>query len=97
MEIRKQATEIAGRAAQSTDRALQRDARRILARINATPMADILERVPGDNMLQKATHIGVSRTSVWYWVHGYNRPRIKAAKRIAKLTGLSVAEIRGRA
>lgn len=92
---RKTALAVAERAVQVTDKAVQRDARRIMARINAVPMAEILAQVPGDTMLQKAAAIGVTKTAVWYWHHGYNRPRSKAAKRIAKLTGLSVAAIRG--
>lgn len=97
MEIRKQSLEIAERASRATDEALQRDARRMLARINARPMNEILDKVPGDTVPQKAAYIGVSRITLWYWIHGYNRPRDKAARRIAKITGFSVDEIRGRA
>lgn len=95
MENRKRVLDLAERATHATDRAIQRDARRMLARINAMPMSEILAKVPGDNMTQKAARIGVSKTAIWYWHHGYNRPRNKAAKRISQLTGLGVAEIRG--
>lgn len=92
---RQRAIKIANMATNATDEALQRDARRMLARVNAIPMSAILDMVPG-NINEKAALIGVSRTTIWYWVNGYNRPRNKAAKQLAKITGLRVDEIRGR-
>lgn len=96
MDINKAARDAAAMAARSTDKTLQRSASRLLARLNAPSMSDILDKVPGVSAAEKAALIGVSRITVWYWVNGYNRPRNKAAKQIAKLTGFSIKEIRGR-
>lgn len=96
MKIREKALEIADMAASTTDEALRRDARRMLARISAPPMSEILAKVPGNSVKEKAEHIGVSRIALWYWINGYNRPRDKAARQIAQLTGYSINEIRGR-
>lgn len=93
----RQIAALAERAGRSADKVLQRDARRMLARLNAMPMSDILAKVPGDTIPQKAAAIGVTRTAVWYWVKGISRPRNAAAGRIARLTGIGVDEIRGRA
>lgn len=98
MEISKKTLEskIAELATSATDEGLQRVARMMLSRLTAIPMDEILAKVPGDTMAAKAELIGVTRPAVWYWRHGHNRPRGKAARRIAQITGLSVDEIRGR-
>lgn len=87
--------DIIGRAIWSDDEAIQRDARRILARLNAMPMSEILAKVPGETVVAKCALLGVTRVTWFYWMSGRNRPRNKAARKLAKITGLSVAEIRG--
>jgi transcriptional regulator with XRE-family HTH domain len=75
---------------------LGRFAIRMRSRLNATPMATILEKVPGESISAKARTLGVSRQTIHYWLNGDTRPDEVQARKIEKLTGLSVAEIRGR-
>jgi hypothetical protein len=74
--------EISRRAADLRDRLLQR------------PMPKILDLVWGDTITEKARRCGVSRQTFHSWMNGA-RPNPRQAIRLAKLTDLSVAEIRG--
>lgn len=87
---------LADLTARTSDRGILQDARRIQRRLEAVPMADILECVPGLSIKDKIRKIGVSRTAYYSWLHGICRPRDRAARKLAKLTGLSVDAIRGR-
>lgn len=53
------------------------------------PMADILAKVPGDTVAEKAAACGVSRQAYYAWLRGVSRPVGDPAKRIAKLTGIA--------
>jgi DNA-binding XRE family transcriptional regulator len=45
-------------------------------------------------MAAKAKALGVSRQTCYYWHNGVTRPNIKQARRLAKITGIAVEEIR---
>ena len=61
-------------------------------------MTVILAQVEGDSIAAKIDAIGIkSRQTYYYWRDGATRPSKKWAKRLAKLTGFSVDEIRGHA
>lgn len=70
-------------------------ARRLLTRIKL-PMSVVVDRIPGDSIIQKAAKLSVSRQTLYYWLDGITRPNRKQAKLIAALTGFGVDEIRGR-
>lgn len=58
------------------------------------PMADILDKVPGDTVKAKAENCGVSRQAYYAWLRGVSRPVGKQAERIEKLTGVKADKIR---
>lgn len=58
------------------------------------PMADILAKVPGDTLAERARTIGVSRQTMYVWAQEKFRPGVDQAKIIAKLTGVPVDHIR---
>jgi DNA-binding XRE family transcriptional regulator len=60
------------------------------------PMADILRKVPGANVKQKAARIGISRQAWYDWSRGIYRPTGVQAKKLARLTGVPVEHIRGK-
>lgn len=74
------------------DRELARELRNRLA----LPMGVVIDKIPGDNLRQKAITAGVSRQTLYTWDRNENRPAPKQAARLAKLTGLSVDRIVGR-
>jgi DNA-binding XRE family transcriptional regulator len=57
------------------------------------PMADILAKVPGDNLTARARKIGVSRQTLYVWAEERFRPTARQAKTIAKLTGVPIEQI----
>lgn len=59
-------------------------------------MADILAKVPGANITEKAAAVGISRQAYYAWLRGMSRPNLAQAKTLAKMTGLTVEQIRGR-
>ena len=75
---------------------LGRFAIRMRSRLNATPMSDILAKMPEQTISAKARALGVSRQTIHYWLNGDTRPDDVQARKLAKLTGYDVAEIRGR-
>jgi DNA-binding transcriptional regulator YiaG len=75
---------------------LERFAIRMRSRLNAMPMSDILAKMPGDTISAKARTLGVSRQTIHYWLNGETRPDDVQARKLEKLTGFSVAVIRGR-
>ncbi|HEY2530302.1 MAG TPA: hypothetical protein VGJ20_20590 [Xanthobacteraceae bacterium] len=79
------------------DEGTARRALRMRARLTATPMSIILEKVPGASVIEKAKRVGVSRQTFYYWLSGVTRPNIKQARRLATLTGYDADVIRGRA
>jgi DNA-binding XRE family transcriptional regulator len=58
-----------------------------------TPMAQILEKVPGDSLSDRARRIGITRQCYYAWLRGEYRPNLRQSKRLANLTGLRVEEI----
>jgi hypothetical protein len=60
------------------------------------PIQAILDKVPGESVIQKAKAIGVTRQAIYGWLDGLCRPNPKQARKIAKITGFSVADVRGR-
>jgi hypothetical protein len=83
-------------ATTSPDRALRLDARRILRRLDAVPMDKILDLVPGTSITDRCRAVGVTRTTWYSWQNGITRPRNRAAFTLARITGIDVADIRGR-
>jgi DNA-binding XRE family transcriptional regulator len=58
------------------------------------PMADILAKVPGDTLAERARKIGVSRQTMYVWAAEKFRPSTDQARIIADLTGVPIDEIR---
>jgi DNA-binding XRE family transcriptional regulator len=73
--------------------ALKREFRALVHRLRY-PMADILAKVPGDSLADRARAIGVSRQTIYVWTDEKFRPVPAMAKKIAKLTGVPVEHIR---
>lgn len=63
----------------------------------ALPMQEVIDKIPGASVVDKAKRVGVSRQTIYYWIYGATRPNAKQARRIARITGYDVALIRGRA
>ena len=61
-----------------------------------TPMQDILDRVPGESVTDRAATAGVSRQTWYNWLNDRGRPDGAAAKRLAALTGVAEDIILGR-
>ena len=59
------------------------------------PMSEILSKVPGRTVSEKAKAAGVTRQCFYWWMNGVTRPNGRRAKVLAKLTGYSPEEIRG--
>ena len=74
---------------------VQRRALKMRARLTATPMSTILDKVPGATVIEKAKTLGVSRQTFYYWLDGTTRPNFKMARKIKHLTNFEVDEIRG--
>jgi hypothetical protein len=73
-----------------------RNLERLQARLQLVPMADILAKLPDDTVTARAKRLGITRQAYYDWVNGKSRPNIKQARRLQKLTGFTVQEIRGR-
>jgi DNA-binding XRE family transcriptional regulator len=58
------------------------------------PMADILAKVPGDTLAERARKIGVSRQTMYVWAAEKFRPSTEQATIIADLTGVPIDDIR---
>jgi DNA-binding XRE family transcriptional regulator len=59
------------------------------------PMAKVLERVPGESIIDKAKTLGISRQTWYVWQSGATRPNLAKARQLERITGYTVAEIRG--
>jgi transcriptional regulator with XRE-family HTH domain len=75
---------------------MQMTAMRLRDRVKQTPIAEILNRMTESTTPQRAERLGVSRQAIYSWLSGRTRPNKKAAKKIAKVTGVAEAEIRGK-
>jgi transcriptional regulator with XRE-family HTH domain len=82
-------------AAISDDEGLQLRVTQIRDRLRL-PMSAVLERVPGDTVIERAKSIGVTRQAYYAWLKGSSRPSRKQARRLAFLTGYDAEAIRGR-
>lgn len=58
------------------------------------PLAEILAKVPGDTLAERARQIGVSRQTMYVWAQERFRPSTDQARIIADLTGVPIEQIR---
>jgi DNA-binding XRE family transcriptional regulator len=58
------------------------------------PLFDILEKIPGDSLRERAEAVGVSRQTMYVWGQEKFRPSAEQAALISKLTGVPEAHIR---
>jgi DNA-binding XRE family transcriptional regulator len=72
--------------------ALARDLRAVAHKLRY-PLADILAKVPGETLAERARKIGVSRQTMYVWAQERFRPSTQQAAIIAKLTGIPVEQI----
>lgn len=79
------------------DRIAERMKLKLEARLAAVPMSEVLAKMPQTSITAKARAVGVSRQTFYLWLHDATRPDEAHAQKLAKITGFSVAEIRGRA
>jgi DNA-binding XRE family transcriptional regulator len=76
------------------DTAVREMATKLRDRLMQRPMAEILNAVPGQTVTDKAKCCQVSRQTFYSWERGAI-PNPRQAKRLAEVTGYSVAEVRG--
>ena len=79
----------------SPDKGIADRAQKLLHHVKL-PMSVVLDKVPGDTIIQKAAALKVTRQTIYYWLYGVTRPKERHAKRLAAITGFDVNEIRGR-
>lgn len=58
------------------------------------PMKDILDKIPGQTLKERAEAVGVSRQTMYVWANECFRPQVELATRISNLTGVPVWQIR---
>lgn len=58
------------------------------------PMKEILAKIPGETIKERAEAIGVSRQTMYVWANECFRPQVELATRISNLTGVPVWQIR---
>ena len=71
---------------------LQRDLRMVIHKATY-PMRDILAKVPGDSLTDRAKKLKVSRQTMYVWASEKFRPTKVQAKRVAKVTGVPIEHI----
>jgi hypothetical protein len=59
------------------------------------PMSQVLQKVPGDSIIEKAKLLEISRQTWYVWLSGATRPNLAKARQLERITGYTVAEIRG--
>jgi transcriptional regulator with XRE-family HTH domain len=69
-------------------------AMRIRSRIRL-PMAQVLAKVPGKTVKERAKLVGVTRQAWYQWLDGTARPNAARAIRLSKITGIPADAIRG--
>lgn len=72
--------------------ALANDVRAVAHKLRY-PMAEILAKVPGDTLAERARQIGVSRQTMYVWAQERFRPSGAQAAAIANLTGVPIEQI----
>jgi hypothetical protein len=63
--------------------------------LSQRPMAEIINAVPGSTITAQAALCKVSRQTFYNWMNGAV-PNTRQAQRLTKITGYTIAEIRGR-
>ena len=71
---------------------IQREAGMIVHKMSH-PMRDILAKVPGDSLTERAKKLKVSRQTFYVWLNEKFRPTLRQAKRISKYTDVPVSHI----
>ena len=71
---------------------IQREAGMVVHKMTH-PMRDILAKVPGDSLTDKAKKLKVSRQTFYVWLNERFRPTLRQAKRISKYTDVPVSHI----
>jgi DNA-binding XRE family transcriptional regulator len=79
----------------SDDEGSKLRAMQILERMRL-PMIKVLDKVPGETIVDKAKTIGISRQAFYSWRRGATRPNVTQSKKLAELTGLNWQDINGR-
>ena len=70
------------------DEGLKLRAMQIVDRLRL-PMSDVLLKVPGESVIQRAAKIGISRQTYYAWVRGASRPNRRWSLRISDLRMMS--------
>ena len=71
---------------------IKRQVRAVIHRLRY-PMADILAKIYGDTLSERARKVGVSRQTMYVWADERFRPTMPQAKVISELTNVPVAQI----
>jgi transcriptional regulator with XRE-family HTH domain len=66
---------------------------RVLQGLELIPMTEVLEKVPGKTVAQKADSCGVTRQTYYNWLRNEFRPSLSQAQVIAKITGIALDRI----
>jgi hypothetical protein len=80
----------------AADRSTMKTAIRLQEKLTRIPMPEILAKVPGETVVEKAAQCGVVRQTYYRWLEGASRPNSAQSDRIAGLTGYSVKEVSGK-
>ena len=67
---------------------------RIRHAIACLPMSEVLERVPGRTVVDRAKAIGIARQTYYQWLRGVVTPNRAQARRLARLTNIPFSKIR---
>jgi hypothetical protein len=59
------------------------------------PMADVLAKVPGETVADRARFLGVARNTYYEWLNEGFRPSLRQALALEELTGFPAAQIHG--
>lgn len=79
----------------SPDAGVTARAQKMLHRVKL-PMTLVVDKIPGNTIIEKAAQVKVSRQTIYFWITGQTRPGRKRAKLLAGLTGFDANEIEGR-
>ena len=60
----------------------------IVRRLLKTPLREVLAKVPGQTVSEKARKVGVSRQTYYMWQRGQARPNATQAARLEEITGV---------
>jgi DNA-binding XRE family transcriptional regulator len=71
---------------------ISRAAKKLREKLGMRSMRVVLDMLEG-SATARAKQIGVSRQSYYAWINGRQRPNLKQAKKLEKLTGVPANEI----